>query len=48
MKKKIKGPAEKKVVKESILVTLLTNNIIWGWLKAKNNSEYDMKNRRLK
>lgn len=46
--KSTRGPAEKEGVQKGLLVALLADSWILGWLYAKKNSDYDYDERRLK
>lgn len=46
--KSTRGPAEKEGIQKGLLVALLTDSWILGWLYAKKNSDYDYDERRLK
>lgn len=48
MKKSLRGPAEKEGMQKGLLVALLTDSWLLGWLYAKKNSDYDYDERRLK
>ena len=43
-----RGPAEKEGIQKGLLLALLTDSWLLGWLYAKKNSDYDYDNRRLK
>ncbi len=46
--KSTRGPAEKEGIQKGILVALLTDSWLLGWLYTKKNSDYDYDERRLK
>ena len=46
--KSTRGPAEKEGIQKGLLVALLTDSWLLGWLYAKKNSDYDYDERRLK
>ena len=46
--KSTRGPAEKEGMQKGLLVALLTDSWLLGWLYAKKNSDYDYDERRLK
>lgn len=46
--KSLRGPAEKEGIQKGILATLLTDSWLFGWLYAKNKSDYDYDKCRLK
>lgn len=46
--KSTRGPAEKEGIQKGLLLALLTDSWLLGWLYAKKNSDYDYDERRLK
>lgn len=46
--KSTRGPSEKEGIQKGLLVALLTDSWLLGWLYAKKNSDYDYDERRLK
>ena len=46
--KSTRGPAEKEGMQKGLLVALLTDSWLLGWLYTKKNSDYDYDNRSLK
>ena len=46
--KSSRGPAEKEGIRKGVLVALLTDSWLLGWLYTKKNSDYDYDERRLK
>ena len=46
--KSTRGPSEKEGMQKGLLVALLTDSWLLGWLYAKKNSDYDYDERRLK
>lgn len=44
----MRGPSEKEGMRKGLMVALLTDSWLLGWLYAKRNSDYDYDNRRLK
>lgn len=46
--KSMRGPAEKDGIKKGVLVALLTDSWLLGWLYARKNSDYDYDKNRLK
>jgi len=46
--KSTRGPAEKEGMRKGLLVALLTDSWLLGWLYTKKNSDYDYDERRLK
>ena len=46
--KSTRGPSEKEGMQKGLLVALLTDSWLLGWLYAKKNSDYDYDKRRLK
>lgn len=46
--KSTRGPSEKEGIQKGILVALLTDSWLLGWLYAKKKSNYDYDERRLK
>ena len=46
--KSTRGPAEKDGIRKGLLVAFLTDSWLFGWLYARNNSEYDYKDKKLK
>lgn len=43
-----RGPVEKEGIQKGVLVALITNSWLFGWLYAKKKSDYDYDERRLK
>ena len=43
-----RGPAEKDGMKKCVLIAMLTDSWLLGWLYAKKNYDYDYDERRLK
>lgn len=46
--KSLQGPSEKEGIQKGILVALLTDSWLLGWLYAKKKSDYDYDEHRLK
>ena len=46
--KSMRGPSEKEGIQKGILVALLTDSWLLGWLYAKKKFDYDYDERRLK
>jgi len=44
----MRSPAEKEGMKQGMLVALLTNNWLLGWLHTKRRSDYDYDERKLR
>lgn len=44
----MRSPAEKEGMKQGMLVALLTNNWLLGWLYIKRRSDYDYDERKLR
>ena len=46
--KSMRSSAEKEGIKKGMLVALLTNSWLLGWLYAKRNTDYDYDERKLR
>lgn len=46
--KSMRGPAEKEGMNKSVLVALITNSWLLGWLYTKRNADYDYDERKLR
>ena len=46
--KSMRGPAEKEGMKKGVLVALITNSWLLGWLYTKRNADYDYDERKIR